>query len=104
MVVCGFFIFAIVGNVAVGQTTKLDDQTQNKIPVSSKSVIDLVNINSADPETLHKIKWISKKKAQAIVNYRDKNGSFKTVDDLLKVKCTGINKKWLDKISKFLTV
>jgi len=33
-------------------------------------------------------------KAEAIVSYRDKNGPFKTADDLAKVK--GIGKKLVD--------
>ena len=70
---------------------------------SSKQVIS-TNINLADIATLQKVKGMSKKKAQAIVEYRDKNGLFKSLEDLLKVDCRGIHKKWLDKVSKFLTV
>jgi len=63
-----------------------------------------VNINSADAATLQKVKGIGKKKSQAIVDYRSANGNFASVDDLLKIKARGINKKWLDKVSKFLKV
>lgn len=57
-----------------------------------------VNINTADLSTLHTVKGIGPKKGQAIIDYRTQNGPYKSVDDLLKVKCRGINKKWLDKI------
>ncbi len=55
-----------------------------------------ININTADVQTLSKnIKGVGLKKAQAIVAYRDKNGKFKTVQDLKKVK--GIGSKLLEK-------
>ena len=49
-----------------------------------------VNINTADAKTLAKeLDGIGPAKAQAIVDYRQKNGSFKTADDLLKVEGIG---------------
>ena len=54
-----------------------------------------VNINTADAKTLAKeLDGIGPAKAQAIVDYRQKNGSFKTADDLLKVE--GIGAKVLE--------
>jgi len=55
-----------------------------------------VNINTADAPTLSKnIKGIGMKKAQSIIDYREKNGKFKKVEDLMKVK--GIGVKLLEK-------
>jgi len=51
-----------------------------------------VDINTADAKTIAKAtKGIGLKKAEAIVAYRDKHGSYKSVADLAKVK--GIGKK-----------
>ena len=51
-----------------------------------------VNINTADAKTISKaLNGIGMKKAQAIVAYRDQQGSFKSYQDLAKVK--GIGKK-----------
>ena len=51
-----------------------------------------VNINTADAKTLAtNIKGIGDKKAEAIVQYRDKHGLFKSADDLIKVKGIGPN-------------
>jgi competence protein ComEA len=49
-----------------------------------------VNVNSADASTLaRELDGIGKAKAQAIVEYRQKNGPFRTAEDLLKVEGIG---------------
>lgn len=64
---------------------------------------DPVDINSADAMTISKtLKGIGLKKAEAIIAYRDKNGRFKTVDELAKVK--GIGKKTVAMNKANLTV
>jgi competence protein ComEA len=55
-----------------------------------------VNINSADAQTLaRELKGVGLKRAQAIVDYRVKNGPFKSPDELSLVK--GIGKAAIDK-------
>ena len=48
-----------------------------------------VNINTATKDELVTLKGIGDKKAQAIIDYRKKNGEFKSVDDLEKVEGIG---------------
>jgi|ERR687896_591341 competence protein ComEA len=48
-----------------------------------------VNINTATKEELTSIKGIGEKRAQDIIDYRTKNGPFKSVDDLEKVPGIG---------------
>lgn len=48
-----------------------------------------IDINTADVQTLAALKGIGPQKAQAIVEYRQKHGPFKSVGDLLKVKGVG---------------
>lgn len=55
-----------------------------------------VNLNTANAETLQKeLSGIGAGKASAIVAYREENGSFTSVDELIEVK--GIGKAILDK-------
>ncbi len=63
---------------------------------NSMAQIEAVSINSADAKMLAKLPGIGKKKAQAIVNYRDENGVFTSLEDLAKVK--GIGKKVMSKL------
>ena len=49
-----------------------------------------VDINKADAATLAKeLNGIGMSRAQAIVAYREKNGSFKSAEDLMKIKGIG---------------
>ncbi|GAA5019347.1 hypothetical protein GCM10023206_33380 [Acinetobacter puyangensis] len=55
-----------------------------------------LNINTAtSDEIVAKLEGIGRKKAQAIIDYRNQHGTFKKVDDVLNVK--GFGPKTLDK-------
>lgn len=54
-----------------------------------------VDVNTADAKTLaRELQGIGMAKAEAIVSHREKNGPFKSADDLAKVK--GLGKKLVD--------
>ena len=54
-----------------------------------------VNVNTADAKTLaRELQGVGIAKAEAIVAYREKNGPFKSAEDLIKVK--GLGKKLVD--------
>jgi len=61
-----------------------------------------VDLNTATTEQLQSVNGIGPKKAEAIVEYRKKNGQFKTVNDLDKVP--GFGKSTLDKVKNEITV
>ncbi|HHJ13803.1 MAG TPA: helix-hairpin-helix domain-containing protein [Gammaproteobacteria bacterium] len=63
----------------------------------------LVNINTADSETLvDSLDGVGPQKAMAIVRYRQANGPFQSVDELLQVK--GIGQSTLEQNRANLTV
>lgn len=50
-----------------------------------------VNVNTADAKTIaRELTGIGLSRAQAIVDFREKNGPFKSADDLAKVKGVGM--------------
>lgn len=62
----------------------------------------LLNINSASLEELCSLPDIGQVKAGAIIDYRERNGSFEKTDDLTKV--SGIGDLTLKKIESLITV
>ncbi|MAS24073.1 MAG: hypothetical protein CMI03_01050 [Oceanospirillaceae bacterium] len=54
-----------------------------------------INLNTATAEQLAALNGIGKAKAEAIIQYRNENGNFKSLDDLKSVK--GIGTAILDK-------
>jgi competence protein ComEA len=61
-----------------------------------------VNINTATQEQLEALPGLGPKVAQRIIEYRQKNGNFKKVEDLMNVK--GIGEKSFLKLKPSLTV
>lgn len=64
-------------------------------------VFGAVNINTADKKELMTIDGIGAKKADAIIEYRNKT-KFNSIDDIKKVN--GIGDKLFDKIKKDISV
>ena len=62
---------------------------------------DKVNVNTATQAELIVIKGIGEGTADAIIKYREDNGSFKNLDDLINVKGIGEKKvaKWAEQLS-----
>ncbi len=69
---------------------------------SGSSSIGLVNINTASLAQLDTLPEIGPVTAQKIIDYREKNGLFINVEDLLKVD--GIGQQTFDKIKALITV
>jgi len=61
-----------------------------------------VDVNRASAADLQSVPGIGKSLAQRIIDFREKNGPFGKVDDLLKVQ--GIGEKSLEKLRPYLTV
>ena len=61
-----------------------------------------INLNKATATEISQLKGIGMKYAERIVEFRDKNGPFKQVEDLLKIQ--GIGPKILEKNKDRITV
>ncbi len=61
-----------------------------------------ININRAEAWLLEVLPGIGPTKSKAIIDYREKNGFFRSVDELIKVE--GISAKLLEQIKPFITV
>ncbi|MCM1156028.1 MAG: helix-hairpin-helix domain-containing protein [Roseburia sp.] len=69
---------------------------------TSKSADGRVNINTATEEELGEIPGIGAGKAAAIVKYRQENGAFASIEDIMKV--SGIKEGTYEKIKDKITV
>ncbi|PWB35997.1 competence protein ComEA [Pseudomonas sp. SDI] len=73
------------------------------VAISADQSIDKIDINNADATTLQReLSGIGKAKSEAIVAYREANGNFASVDELLEVK--GIGKAILERNRGKVTV
>ena len=59
-----------------------------------------ININTASAKELCQLKGIGPKKAEAIIEFREKNGGFTSVEQLLLVK--GIGERTLERIRPYI--
>ena len=63
---------------------------------------ELININTASKSELTALNGIGDVKAQAIIDYRNTNGNFKSIEDILNV--SGIGDAVFAKIKDYITV
>lgn len=83
----------------VDNTTCLNSNNITNKEEKSNSVI---NINSASLEEILSLNGIGESKAKSIIDYRNKNGNFKSKDDIMNV--TGIGEALYNKIKDNISV
>lgn len=64
--------------------------------------INKININSASKDELMSLSGIGESKAKAIINYREENGIFNKIEDIINV--SGISESLFSKIKESITV
>ncbi|MCK6186786.1 ComEA family DNA-binding protein [Pseudomonas sp. EYE_354] len=93
-------VFAFLTSFSLATTAAPSVKTDAPAPITAQMPTAeqsaKVNLNAADAETLRRdLFGIGAAKAKAIVAYRESNGPFTAVDELLEVK--GIGKALLEK-------
>lgn len=83
------------GEIHVTNTTRMVSDVPEEITL-------LVNINTATAQQLSALPGIGEGYARSIIEYREANGSFETVEELLLVD--GIGQTRLEAILDFITV
>jgi len=92
---------------AQGEETALQAVSPNNSPLiaaTGQSPVSpgLININQASLEELDALDGIGPSKAQAIIDYRNSHGGFKSIEEITKVK--GIGQVTFEKIKNRITV
>ena len=89
----------LVASVALhAQSAQAPDAAASK----SSAATSVVNLNTATVAQLESLPGIGVKTAERIIEYRQKNGNFKKVEELMNVK--GIGEKSFLKLKSRLTV
>ncbi len=75
-----------------------ENNSNNEVVNDSK----LININTANEEELTTLSGIGASKAKAIIEYRNTNGNFKSIEEIIDV--SGISETTFSKIKESITV
>ncbi|MDR0276658.1 MAG: helix-hairpin-helix domain-containing protein [Paucimonas sp.] len=95
-------VFALIGAISL-PLSAAPSAPAPAVMVAGEVQSAPLNLNKADAATLQsQLSGIGKAKADAIVAYREENGDFASVDELLEIK--GIGKALLERNRDKLTV
>ena len=75
-------------------------KSTDKTVAKEKLLPASININIASEKELQKLPRIGPAMSKRIIDYRNTNGDFKNIEDLLNIK--GIGKKTLEKLKPFI--
>ena len=82
-----FFLLLLGSYTSLAQ---INSEAPDEIDAMQSGLIEQVNINLADAETIAMIlDGVGLRRAEAIVDYRESNGDFKAIDDLILVSGIG---------------
>jgi len=77
-------------------------QEKSTPAAKAKPTAVVVNLNSATASQIATLPGVGEKAAQRIIEYREKNGGFKKIEELMNVK--GIGEKSFLKLKPLITV
>lgn len=93
-----------VNDACLNNKDVVNFQEENKVENDNESNEEnkLVSLNSATTEEIQSLPGIGEAKAKAIINYRDENGFFQSIDDIKNV--SGIGEALFEKIKDYITL
>ena len=94
-------VIKVIDKECVCPNIQNDGCINTEINDSITNVNNIININTATLEELMSINGLGEAKAKAIIKYREENGYFKIIDDLLNV--SGIGESSFEKIKEYIT-
>lgn len=84
------------------QIVNIDDNNDAQIKSEEQEDNSKININTASKDELLSISGIGESKASSIIEYREKNGNFESIESLKNV--SGIGDALFEKIKEYITV
>jgi competence protein ComEA len=96
LLLCSCIVLGTIG------ATAAQDKAREKPAKASTAATATVNLNTATQAQLETLPGIGAASAKRIIEYRQKNGAFKKVEELMNVK--GIGEKSFLKLKQHLTV
>lgn len=94
-------VIKVIDKECVCPNIQNDGCINTEINDSITNVNKTININTATLEELMSINGLGEAKAKAIIKYREENGYFKIIDDLLNV--SGIGEALFEKFKEYIT-
>lgn len=86
-----------------GAVVELKSKSTQRVNVETRRSVEFpIDVNTASVDDLTFLPGIGEAKARAIVEYREKNGPFRTLADLEQVP--GIGKKTLERLAPYLSL
>ena len=95
-------VVAVLLALGLGVPAAAQDAPRRGTATSSASASAPVNLNTASVAQLETLPGIGKATAERILEYRQKNGAFKKIEDLMNVR--GVGEKSFLKLKPLVTV
>jgi comEA protein len=102
LIVAVLFAFTVAPVLAAQQAEQPAKAAtaEKAVKPAKPAVTGKININTATADQLAMLPGVSPKKAQGLIDFRTKNGKFKSIEDLQKMP--GIKQKKIDKVKDYL--